>query len=149
MKSESIKNLAIALHQFQAKLEPPIKDKAGIHGSNYADLGTCWESVRGILHEFGLSVTHLGALAPQSNAPVLVTRLMHVSGEWIDSVMLLNTKDSGPIAMASAITYGRRYGLCAILGITPIDEDDDGAAASNNGSEKASLFVGKRKSGNM
>lgn len=141
MKSDSIKEIATALHKFQAKLEPPIKDKAGIHGSNYADLVSCWASVRGLLYEFGLSVTQLGALAPVTNAPVLVTRLMHVSGEWIDSVMLLNTKDAGPIAMASAITYGRRYGLCAILGITPIEEDDDGAAASNNGSKKEDLFV--------
>ncbi len=33
-------------------------------------------------------------------------------------------------ALGSAITYARRYALLAVLGLAPVDEDDDGAAAS-------------------
>ena len=32
--------------------------------------------------------------------------------------------------VGSAITYGRRYGLCAMAGVASADEDDDGNAAA-------------------
>jgi hypothetical protein len=35
--------------------------------------------------------------------------------------------------MGSALTYSRRYGLAALVGIVAADEDDDGNAASGHG----------------
>jgi hypothetical protein len=54
---------------------------------------------------------------------------MHAdSGEWISSTTVIPLPKNDPQGMGSAITYARRYSLCAMLGI--ITEDDDGNAAS-------------------
>lgn len=60
---------------------------------------------------------------------VIVTTLMHVSGEWIRGRLSLKPDDVTPQGFGSAITYGRRYALAAIVGISP--EDDDAEKAMN------------------
>ena len=60
------------------------------------------------------------------------TVLAHESGEWISGELLLPLTKADAQGVGSAITYGRRYGLAAIVGIVA-DEDDDGNAASRNG----------------
>jgi hypothetical protein len=59
------------------------------------------------------------------------TTLVHASGEWISLSLSLPVGGKGetPQGVASAITYARRYGLMAILGIAAGDEDDDGEEA--------------------
>jgi hypothetical protein len=64
----------------------------------------------------------------------LFTRLVHVSGQWIESLCPIPA--AGDMQkMGSAITYARRYSLSAICGIAA-DEDDDanasGAAAGQS-----------------
>jgi hypothetical protein len=58
---------------------------------------------------------------------VLVTRLGHASGQFIDSVYPLPNSNK-PHEMGSAITYARRYSWAAICGIAA-EEDDDANAA--------------------
>jgi hypothetical protein len=58
--------------------------------------------------------------------------LSHESGEWIQSSLSLPLAKHDPQGVGSAITYGRRYGLSAIVGIVA-DVDDDANAASGNG----------------
>jgi hypothetical protein len=70
-----------------------------------------------------------------ANGLVLVTRLMHKSGEFIESSYPLPSGGK-PQEMGSALTYARRYCYCAILGIAA-DSDDDGAAAQNGHHESA------------
>jgi hypothetical protein len=64
-------------------------------------------------------------------APALTTILMHNSGEWISGTypLMVTDKESTPQGYGSALTYARRYGLSAVLGVIA-DEDDDGNAAS-------------------
>ena len=55
------------------------------------------------------------------------TVLTLASGEFIASKLhIVPTKDD-PQGLGSAITYARRYGLAAVAGIAP--DDDDGEAA--------------------
>jgi len=62
----------------------------------------------------------------------LVTTLLHSSGQKLESrIPLVKGKDEGPQALGSALTYAKRYGLCALLGIAS-DEDDDANAAEGN-----------------
>ncbi len=102
--------------------------KAGQVGSqkyNYATLEQVLDMVNPLLEANGL------ALIQYVDEDVLRALLLHESGEK----MPLGGYNLGPIGKhqerGSAITYGRRYQLCAILGIT--QEDDDGAAASKGG----------------
>lgn len=57
----------------------------------------------------------------------LITTLLHTSGQYISSRLVLYSKDNSPQAIGSAITYARRYSLAAIVGV--VTEDDDGEAA--------------------
>jgi hypothetical protein len=64
------------------------------------------------------------------HGPVLRTTLLHKSGQWIASeVPLMVGEKSTMQTLGSAITYARRYGLAAMVGVVA-DEDDDGNAAS-------------------
>lgn len=127
-------NLAAALAKAQGQLLGARKDAQNPHLRNkYADLASCWDACRAALSANGLSVTqtvrHLGPHV------VLVTTLHHVSGEMVadEGIPVIyndGAKGLNPMqAMGSALTYARRYGLCAMVGICP--EDDDGAGADS------------------
>lgn len=60
---------------------------------------------------------------------MVVTKLIHSSGEWLSSELALPMpKGANAQAIGSLNTYGRRYGLASICGIA--QTDDDGNAAS-------------------
>jgi hypothetical protein len=63
---------------------------------------------------------------------ILETVLLHLSGEWISGEMFLPLAKGDPQGVGSAITYGRRYGLMAILGMVADDDDDGNAASGHN-----------------
>ena len=73
----------------------------------------------------GLALVQMPTVA--NSRRVLLTRLVHRSGQWMQSVFPLpNTDDVN--AFASALTVVRRNVLCALYGIHAA-EDDDGATA--------------------
>ena len=59
----------------------------------------------------------------------LITRLYHTSGQWMEGYTPLIIAKNDMQGLGSAYTYARRYGLMAMMGIAP--EDDDGQAASS------------------
>ena len=128
MQSESIAALAAALSKAQASITGALKDSSNpFFKSKYADLASCWDACRRQLADNGLCViqttTHTDA------GVMLVTTLAHSSGEWIRGTLPVLTKDSGPQAQGSGITYARRYALAAIVGLAQIDDDAEAAQA--------------------
>lgn len=131
-----------ALVKLQASLPPIIKDKENpFFSSWYADLASIWDVIRKPMTDLGLCVVQCPE-ATDGETIRIRTVLLHKSGEFIDSVLVLkpvqalvdknaNERAITPQTMGSAITYARRYALCAMLGIAP--EDDDGNAASQRG----------------
>lgn len=119
--------LAKALHKAQGQIEGAKKDSANPHfKSKYADLASVWDACREALQANGLSVAQYSRVT--DSGAVLTTRLLHISGESIEGdVPLLNGKGDMQ-GLGSAMTYARRYGLAAMVGVCP--EDDDGNAAS-------------------
>ena len=68
---------------------------------------------------------------------------MHESGQWIKSFTPIPVeKPVNAHKLGSAITYGRRYGLAAMIGIA--QTDDDGNAAT----EKPRTMGGRPSTGN-
>lgn len=133
-KSDSIGNLAKSLALVQAALTPAKKDsKNPFFKSTYADLTAVWDSCRELLSKNGLSVIQ-GNSVGLDNTIIVETILAHESGEWIQSELCLPLAKHDPQGVGSALTYGRRYGLAAIVGIVA-DVDDDGNAASNGGAK--------------
>lgn len=128
MKSETINELAKALSQAQAQISGAIKDSSNpFFKSSYADLESCWAAIREPLTKNGLSVTQL--VQVENSTPVLETMLMHTSGQFISSKSpIICVKQNDPQAFGAALTYMRRFNLCAIVGLTQVD--DDGNTAS-------------------
>lgn len=126
--SESIKEIAKALCAVQSEIKPAIKGSRNPYfKSFYADLSAVWDSCRASLVRNGLCVTQV--MDDGGDCSYLSTFLLHTSGEWMGGKQRLNPVKDDPQGIGSAITYARRYGLAAILGIVA-DEDDDGNAAA-------------------
>ena len=131
--SQQITNLAQAMLKVQEQLHPVVKNAQNTFvGNTYATLNSVVEACKHSLLEHGIWLTQLPTPAPVELGTghiALETMLMHAeSGEWISSTTVIPLPKNDPQGMGSAITYARRYSLCAMLGI--ITEDDDGNAAS-------------------
>lgn len=96
---------------------------------SYADLPTIVAKIRPVLAKHGLAVAQ--DVEIQDGRVVVSTRIYHVSGymEKFGPVVLNGGNDAQ--AAGSAITYARRYALCAALNIAA-DEDDDGQINKNS-----------------
>lgn len=136
-------SLAAALAAFQAEIPSvvkgataTVKTKAGgEYRYQYADLAVINPLVLPLLAKNGLS----WSAKPTLMGPefVLQYKLMHTSGEAEEGVYPL--PDPGSLTaqeLGSAITYARRYALCAVTGVAPGGDDDD--AGSMNAKAKAS-----------
>jgi hypothetical protein len=125
--SDSISSIAPALVKAQAAMGVAHKSATNPHfKSKYADLPAIVEAVKGPLNETG--ITFLQGVTGDSTGVMVTTRLLHVSGEWIEATIYMPVTQSTPQAFGSAITYCRRYGLQSLVGL-PAD-DDDGNAGS-------------------
>ncbi|MGE3466338.1 MAG: ERF family protein [Pyrinomonadaceae bacterium] len=135
-KSESICDLAKALAQVQASLVPAKRDSTNPYfNSTYADLSSVWESCRETLAKNGLCVIQGNSVGAEKTL-IVETILIHESGQWVQSELCLPLSKADPQGVGSAMTYGRRYGLAAIVGIVADADDDGNAASSKNGDAK-------------
>lgn len=143
--SENITELSKALLGVQKNLQPAIKDATNPFCKNrYATLNSVMDSCRSALLENGILLTQYPVPVEGENLG-LVTKLIHAeSGQYQASLAIIPLAKPDPQAMGSAFTYGRRYAISAMLGITA-EEDDDGNAASN---PKSYQVAKPRTSGN-
>ena len=124
--SDSIAALGTALAKAQADLEGATKDATNPHfKSKYATLASVWEAWKAVGPKNGLSV--IQGCTSDGPAVTVMTRLVHSSGEWVESGLTLVARDASPQSIVAACTYGRRAGLSGMVGIAP--EDDDGESA--------------------
>lgn len=135
-KSESIKNLAIALAKFQREVNNPSNTATNpFFKSKYAPLNDVLNTVRPILSKHGLSVVQ--APSTEGNNITIATTLIHESGEYMEFPELSLKMDKVTAQGAgSAITYARRYALSAILGISSEDDDDGNIAEKQSENNK-------------
>ena len=122
-KSDKIDKLASALVKAQAELDGAKKESTNpFFKSNYADLHTVIKSSFPVLTKYGLCVSQGNEVIP--GAVCVTTTLIHESGQWLRSKVKLplgGKKDAQ--AVGACCTYGRRYGLSAIVGIAQYDDD--------------------------
>lgn len=93
---------------------------------SYADLSLISREALPLLSNVGLSFTSRPTLV--DGRFVLAYELRHTSGEQIAGEYPLPDRGT-PQEVGSAITYARRYSLCAVTGIAPDDEDHDAIVA--------------------
>jgi ERF superfamily len=132
------KTLFEALAAFQATLPKIAKgETAKIPGRNgnqgytyqYADLADVSQAVLPRLGTVGLAFMSRPTM--QDGNLVLAYSLVHASGESESGIYPLPSEGS-PQTIGSAITYARRYCLCAVTGVFPDGDDDDAAAAETS-----------------
>lgn len=127
-KSESIKELALALAKAQGEFEGALKDTANpFFKSKYADLASCVAAIKPHIAKHGLSYIQISHDADKQVG--IETIILHQSGEWLSSgVVRVPVSKEDAQGYGSAMTYARRYSLSSAFGIAP--EDDDGNAAA-------------------
>lgn len=127
--SEQVNDIAAALAKAQAAMKNAALNKVNPHfRSKYADLAGIRDAVIPALTANGIAVVQTFDAASEGVAYCVLTRLMHASGQWIESLCPIPGGQDMQ-KMGSAITYARRYSLSAICGIAA-DEDDDANAAT-------------------
>jgi hypothetical protein len=136
---------AILAVQSEAPTLP--KDKTNPHfNSRFAGLDTITEKIGPILQKNGLIWLTFPGRDEDGHLALRYSLVHAETGEEVgDTMPLLLGKDDMQ-GLGSAVTYARRYALCAVLGLVA-DEDDDGAAAAATGSASSGPVRGNTRSG--
>lgn len=138
LKSEQINELATALAKAQGQIEGAKKSSSNpFFKSKYADLAECWNTCREALTANGISVIQMPEEINENGRLNITTMLAHSSGQYISSTLTMTVTKLDPQAIGSAITYGRRYALAAMVGLA--QEDDDGEKAMERSKDKKSV----------
>jgi hypothetical protein len=137
-KSESIKEIAVALNKAQNEMGGAIKSSENpFFNSKYSGLPEVIKAIKQPFADNGLSYSQFPIYA--DGMAGVETILMHTSGEWIESELLMPVTKKDAQGSGSVITYARRYALQSMAGLP--SEDDDGNLGSAPANKKAAFKV--------
>lgn len=126
--SEQVDQIMNALAAASALIVNPPKEKtAKVYSKRtnqsftykYADLADVLNVLRPALSSHGLSIMQW------VEDKQLLTQLNHASGQWMQTAMPIFVEGQDIQGYGAALSYFRRYSLCAFFGIQA-DEDSDG-----------------------
>jgi hypothetical protein len=146
-RSESITEIAKALSAFQGEIKNPANTAYNpFFRSKYAPLPDILNLVRPNMAKHGLSIIQQPSGGGENIS--VTTILLHNSGEYIElDPLVLRVDKVTAQGIGSAITYGRRYALAALLGISSEDDDDGNIASGKNDNDGTSQpCAGKKQS---
>jgi len=139
--SNPLAKIATALNKAQGVMRGAKKSSTNpFYKQKYSDLASVFDAIREPFFDNGLSVTQPMDVTADGKM-ILCTRLMHVSGEFIESKMLIPL-EMNPQKLGALITYLRRYSLMAIAGLPA--EDDDGNQASGRVAPRANFITAEQ-----
>jgi hypothetical protein len=152
--STTVAQLADALAKAQATITGAVKDSDNpFFHSKYADLATVIDACRPALTANKLAVVQTPRTTFSSTPEIetvtarsgearnrvkvattveMTTTLIHASGEWVSGTVAAMLANADPQSIGSAITYLRRYGLSALVGVAQVDDDGEAAVASTS-----------------
>lgn len=120
--SEQINDLTTALSSCQGEMGSADKGADNpFFNSKYADITSVLKAIKEPLANNGLSFVQVPV--HNDNEAGVTTRLMHGSGQWIESTLWLPVGKPDAQGVGAAITYARRYALQSILGVPAADDD--------------------------
>lgn len=138
-KKEVYKALVLAVNELK---NPKNSADNSYFNSKYVPLSDILDLAKPVLMKYGLAIIQTPFVmyehVPAKNGNTqeigvvkVTTTLIHENGETLDfPPMVFKVQNTNPQAIGSVITYGRRYSLASILGISGKEEDDDGNYAS-------------------
>jgi len=119
--SEQTNEIYPAIFAMQKSLTPIKRDKVvktGKYEFRYAPLDSIMEKLAPLFANNGL------AMMQGVDADCLTTRIIHTSGQWVESQTFLNKDHANMQGFGGEVTYKRRYALSAMVGLVA-DEDND------------------------
>jgi hypothetical protein len=144
--SSPLQPLIEALVKFH-KTVPAINKTASAQYGKFADLETVLSTVTPHLIKNGLVISQV--FEPSEGLePILVTKLLHISGaELISRLPMVVNKGSNILhALGASCTYLKRYAILAMLGLTA-DMDMDGAFTDDQPAAKLTAKTASKVEG--
>lgn len=130
LTSDTLDKLATALSAAQGEIKDADKNALNPHlKSKYADLAEVLQTVRPVLAKHGLAVVQGVSYDPK--LVHVTTRLLHSSGQYVESTVSIPIAKEDAQGVGAGTTYGRRYGLAAIIGISQDDDDGESIKSSS------------------
>lgn len=126
-RSPELGKLFTALAKVQGELGPAIKNAKGVHGSMFADLAECLNTIYPITSKNGISFIQLPCRAKTEGYLALKTMMCHDSGQFIETTLEMKPKDMTAWEVGSGISYLRRYTVSACVGLSQSDDDGNKA----------------------
>lgn len=128
-RTDQVNELAGALAKAQSEMKLAGLDAQNPYfKSRYADFASIVRASRPALSKYGLAVTQQ-LIIEDDGQMILLTRLLHSSGQMLESKMRIVPSKNDLQTLGSTITYAKRYSYSAIVGVVASDEDDDGEIA--------------------
>lgn len=113
--------------------------------SDYADLKSVMEAIREPFANNDLFFVQAAEANGQMIA--ITTRIVHISGEWIESVTQLPPIKNDVHGWISAFTYGKRLGLQSLAGLPSVD--DDGNLAVKHATPPKAAVINKKEAAEL
>lgn len=141
--SPQIDKIVPALIAVKSELQAVTKSASNpFFKSKYASLDAHLEAVEPLLAKNGLVLIQPTGIHPNTGKGTVSSILMHVSGQFVTSIMELAAKDPTDCQkLGSSVTYFRRYTLGALLGMSAVDDDGEDAVGRTKLTKQASVVV--------
>lgn len=124
-----MKEVAKALLVFQEAVRNPVKDSDNPHfKSKFVNLDGLLKEIKQPLIKANLFFFQ--SFETREGKDYLVSKLVHISGEHIESAIPITQDKTTLQGLGSAITYLRRYSLESLCGICGSDDDDGNAGST-------------------
>ena len=141
--SEQTNELATALAKAQAAMPAAQKTGTNPRFGAFADMADIVAACRPHLAANGLAVVQAPSTA--QGVVSVTTRLVHTSGQYMESTLSASPGKQDPQAIGSAVTYLRRYSLAAMVGVVTGDDDGEGAQRNHEPRNQQQGRQGKRE----
>ena len=126
INSAEINHIAAALCKAQQEMWIAKKDNENpFFKSKYTDLATVQKILKEFFPKHGLCYVQ-SIYTNETDNTYVVTKIMHVSGQWVGSSVRLTPSKSDVQSLGAYITYMKRYALSSLAGVICDEEDDDG-----------------------
>ena len=133
---------------FQAQCEMSGAKKTSknpFYKSDYANLKSVMDAIREPFANNDLFFVQAAEANGQMIA--ITTRIVHISGEWIEAITELPPIKNDVHGWISAFTYGKRLGLQSLCGLPSVD--DDGNLAVKNATTPKSVPISSNQAGEL
>jgi hypothetical protein len=136
-----------ALVSARAKIENLFPSAKG-YSYTYIPLEDVIDHLKKVLPDFSLGYIQMPS-GGDAETVGLTTRIIHASGQWIEEQASFKITDMKGVNVSqqsgAALTYFRRYALCAAFGITGDDEPKDIGSESDDKERYAQAIKNAKK----